>query len=498
MKTGKALFGALLAGIAASAILFSCNDDEVAIDPAKQAQDISEYITGLSYDPNEILDVQNIAGGSLKKALDTTTNPSMVNNNLTVCTEVKYNLKQNAEQVAIIRPTNGVIWPGALVKVNAGLLNGMPEPVTLKQAATTLRVDLPGLGAKGTVTVAQPSNSNTQTSIDEVLDWWNNNQYVEGYVNPSNSSYNAATSFSSEQLALDMGLNVKWASGSVSTQFSQTSSSSQKVAMMTFKQVFYTVTMDTPPQPGAVFDPSVNLSTVKSTFSNATPPGYVHSVSYGRIIMFRMVTTESATATEVEGAMKYSTGVTNASATLEAKYKSILQNSTIEVVTIGGDAEAASEAVTAQNFGDLKPILTGKNAVYSKNNPGVPIAYTVKFLMDNKVAKMGYTTDYTATECTVSKLGRIRVKCSGWYVMRFTVDYKTWDNVPQHYYSGDITAGNYKICEVPGGSTDIRVHAYTVSCATIFDKAYSAPVDKCFVTTDTVCFPDYSEVDCGF
>jgi thiol-activated cytolysin len=456
------------------------------------------YIKTLSYNPNEILDVQNISGGSLKTALDTTTNNTMVNNNLTVCTDVKYNLQQNAEQVAIIRPTNGVIWPGALVKVNEGLLNGMPEPVTLKQSPTTLRVDLPGLGSKGTITVANPSNSNTQTAIDDVLDYWNNNQYVDGYVNPSNSSYHSATSFSSQQLAIDLGLNVKWASGSVSTQFSHTSSSSQKVAMMTFKQVFYTVTFDTPSQPGAVFDPSVNLNTVKATFSNATPPGYVHSVSYGRIIMFRLVTTESATASEVEGAMKYSTGVTTASATLEAKYKSILQHSTIEVVTIGGNAEVASKAVTAQNFGDLQPILTGENAVYKKNNPGVPIAYTVKFLMDNKVAKMGYTTDYTARECSISKMGRIRVKCSGWYVMRFTVDYKTWDNVAQHYYSGDITAGNYKICEVPGGSKDIRVHAYTVSCATIFDKAYPAPVDKCFVATDTVCFPDYNEVTCDF
>jgi thiol-activated cytolysin len=242
MRTGKVFLGALLAGIATSAVIFSCDDE--GIDPAKQEQEISEYIKGLSYDPNEILDVQNISGGSLKTALDTTTNNTLVNNNLTVCTDVKYNLQQNAEQVAIIRPTNGVIWPGALVKVNEGLLNGMPEPVTLKQGPATLRVDLPGLGSKGTVIVNEPSNSNTQTSIDEVLDWWNNNQYVDGYVNPSNSSYHAATSYSSQQLAIDLGLNVKWAGGSVSTQFSQTSSSSQKVAMMTFKQVFYTVTVE--------------------------------------------------------------------------------------------------------------------------------------------------------------------------------------------------------------------------------------------------------------
>jgi len=48
----------------------------------------------------------------------------------------------------------------------------------------------------------------------------------------------------------------------------------------------------------------------------------------------------------------------------------------------------------------LVPIITGDNAVYSRNNPGVLIAYAVKYLKDDKVAKLGYTTEYTATECS--------------------------------------------------------------------------------------------------
>lgn len=477
-------------------VVFACKKE---FDPVAQTQEISQYIKGLNYDPNAILNVQSIDGGSLKTQTNSTTNKVLQNNNLIVCQEVAYNLKQNAEQVAIIRPTNGIIWPGALVKVNEGLLNGMPEPVTLKPTPTTLRIDLPGMGAKGTIIVNEPSNSNTQTEIDKALDWWNNNQYVEGYVNASNSSYSAATSFSSQQLALDLGLNVKWASGSVSAQFNFTSSSTSKVAMMTFKQVFYTVTFDTPSQPGAVFDPSVNSGQIKSEFSNAEPPGYVHSVSYGRIIMFRMVTTESATSTEVEGAMKYSTGVTSATATLEAKYKSILQNSSIEVVTIGGNADTASQAVTAQNFGDLESILTGQNAVYSKSNPGVPIAYTVKFLMDNKVAKMGYTTDYTATECTTSKRGRIRVHCSGAYVTRFSVSCKTWEDKSFSWSSGDIVLGNEKICEIPGGSTNIVVQATAVWGPTIFTKYYDYPQDACFTTSGDLLFGvHWNSVDCNY
>lgn len=476
-------------------LLFSCKKE---IDPFERALEISEYIGTLDYNPNAMLNVQDIDGGSLRTELKSSSDREMENNSLIECVQVDYNLKQNADQVAIIRPTQGIIWPGAIVKINEGLLNGMPEPVTLKPAPTTLRIDLPGLGAKGTIIVNEPSNSNTQTEIDNALDWWNNNQYIDGYVNPSNSSYSVATSYSSEQLALDLGLNVKWASGSVSTQFNYTSSSTTKVAMMTFKQVFYTVTIDTPEQPGYVFDPSVNLDHMNSTFNNALVPGYVYSVSYGRIVMFRMTTTESATSSEVEGAMKYSTGLTSVSAELQLKYESILKNSSIEVITIGGNAEVASEAVTAESFGDLEPILTGENAVYSKNNPGVPIAYTVKFLKDNKIAKMGFTTDYTATECSISRPGRIRVKCSAAYITKFSITYTDWQYVPRSWSSGNITAGNYSIFEIPGGSTNIVVKAWAVWGANIFTKYYDAPEDECFVTRGTTFGTSYYTENCNF
>ncbi len=112
-----------------------------------------------------------------------------------------------------------------------------------------------------------------------------------------------------------------------------------------------------------------------------------------------------------------------ADATMDSRYKSILQKPSTSAIPIGGNAEAASEAVKAQNFGDLFRIITGSNAVYSKSNPGVPIAYTVRFLKDNNVAKMGYITDYTATECTPWKESRLTVHNDGAYVARASLRY---------------------------------------------------------------------------
>ena len=61
-----------------------------------------------------------------------------------------------------------------------------------------------------------------------------------------------------------------------------------------------------------------------------------------------------------------------------------------------------AEAVSAKNFGDLEKIIKGDNAVYSRDNPGVPISYTIRYLRDNKLAKMGTSTDYQVVNCVTS------------------------------------------------------------------------------------------------
>jgi thiol-activated cytolysin len=75
----------------------------------------------------------------------------------------------------------------------------------------------------------------------------------------------------------------------------------------------------------------------------------------------------------------------------------------MELIVLGGNAAVSSSAVSARNANDLVPIIEGENAVYSRNNPGVPISYTIRYLKDNSLAKLGYFTEYTATECSAVK-----------------------------------------------------------------------------------------------
>ncbi len=367
---------------------------------------INSYIQKLSYNPETMLDYQNTGGQNSSTVVvssDTATSNSSSGDQQVTCINTTYNLEENFEDIAILRPTSGVIWPGALVVGNKSMLDGIPDPITLPRAPVTFKIDLPGIGGNGVKTVENPTNSNTQAAIDSALEWWNANAYQEGYVNPASSSYKVKTAYSSKQIALDVGLNVQWASGDVSAQFNYQSTEQKTVVMAVYKQAFYTITMDSPVSPDAVFNKDVTLDQVKGVMDDAAPPAYVQSVTYGRIIMFRMETSYNATSDEVEGAFKYAAGI-SVDASLDSKYKDILQNSSIEVIVLGGNASVASSAVTARNANDLVPIIKGNNAVYSRNNPGVPISYTIRYLKDNSLAKLGYFTQYTATTCTTAKL----------------------------------------------------------------------------------------------
>ncbi len=432
MKNNIIYLKTLLLLMAVLIISISCTEDPVTlIAPEKNAADIHEYISKLSYSPESMLNVQNIGGEqSLKEAISDTAETKVNGNSTTVCRITTYNLKKNFDKVAILRPTTGIVWPGALVKGNESLLDGIPEPIGIERAPVTISINLPGIGENGIRTVTNPAASSMQAAIDSSLEWWNENAYEDGYVNAANSSFHLSTSYSSKQLALDVDLNAEWASGSVSTQFNYFTSEQKKVVMAVFKQAFYDVILDTPISPEKVFSEEASLEKVKNVITDASAPAYIKSVTYGRIIMFRMTSTSSYQSADVEAAFRYAAGY-SVDGNLKTTYEKILKESSIDLVTIGGNAAVATEPITVANtntastiLDKIRGIISGQNAVYSRDNPGVPIAYSVFYLKDNSLAKLGYTTEYTAKECVSSQNSNtikvyldefiVNKDCDGW------------------------------------------------------------------------------------
>ncbi len=399
---------------------FSCSEtddtDELSENP--EAASINAYILGLNYSPEELLNTQDISGSSFRDDINTESigSSTPVEGVVTSCERVTYDLKTNFSEVSILQPTDGIIYPGALVYGDEVLLNdGLPNPITsVSRGPATFRISLPGFGDNGNIVVDNPENTSVAADIDNALEWWHDNAYPDGYENLAQQSYDSAISYSYEQLGLDVGLNIEWANGSVQSQLEYQTTETSRVAMLVYKQIFYTVTMDNPFSPASVFGNDVTLAQVQSVIDDNRPPAYVKSVSYGRIIMFRMETTNMNTDIDLSLVLEYASGV-NASGTVNSTYDEILEESNITIVTLGGNAEAATEIFEPNDGGPISigafgSIISGENAVFTRNNPGIPMAYTVRYLKDNSLAKMGFQTEYSADSCGQNDFEHERIK----------------------------------------------------------------------------------------
>jgi hypothetical protein len=101
-------------------------------------------------------------------------------------------------------------------------------------------------------------------------------------------------------------------------------------------------------------------------------------------------------ASEVTAALSaaFNGGVASGSADLSAGQKQVLNESSIQVLLLGGSGPSAVGVLTGDNVAQLKTYLA-EGANYSSASPGVIVSYTVRYLVDNSVARVSSTTDYT-------------------------------------------------------------------------------------------------------
>ena len=212
---------------------------------------LSQYLAGLSYDPRVVLSVTPDGSTAAIPAKERTGS----NNAVIISTKTRTSLRKNLSEVALLSPSTGVVFPGALILANEQLMDGQPTPISLARGACTLSIDLPGLGNPSGTFV--PSYGSVQQFVNAKLEEWNAGAARDGYVNAARSMLNITQAFSSQQVSLELGFNAKWASGNASAQVSASSSSEHSVVVAYYKQVFYTVTMNTPEPAASVFADTV-------------------------------------------------------------------------------------------------------------------------------------------------------------------------------------------------------------------------------------------------
>lgn len=423
-------------------------------------EELNRKINELQYDPKEILSIQ----GEGVTSFIPNTGYHDQQKYIVVHRQKSSLTTENAELSALENIKNSV-YPGAILLANRALMDNNPTVPAFSRAPMCFHIDLPGLGKDGAFTIDNPTQSALETMIDEKFTEWCDKCSDKYKINAA-IRYKDTMAYSESQLSAALNLNYKSASADLGIDFKAIQEGKKSVMVCEYEQIFYTVKCDKPKAPAQFFADSVTWQDLQAKgIGNSAPPAYVHAVSYGRRVFVKLET--SSTSSQVEAALRAAMQ-DDFDIEASAEYKSILKNTSMSVIVLGGGVHYASELIQAKQLKEVKAILA-KSAACGKDNPGRLFSYTCNFMKDDAAAVVKDTSEYVETTCTEYADGTITLHQDGAYVGQFRVTWKkrTYDNEGKEQIEEgkweknghDITSPFSEDISLEGNCIDIHVEA---------------------------------------
>lgn len=284
-----------------------------------------------------------------------------------------YEAAAGYDEQIVLNPQTDVIYPGALIK-GESILDGTYTMIPAKRKPVTISTSLTGSG-NVSVTVDDPKLSTVREAINDLMQ-------QEYDVPPANMGFTVEQAYSAQQLDLSLHASYKTGVVNVSGGFDFSKKEVKTRLIARFIQNYYTLDMDLPDNPSDLFAEDVDRSLIGTKM-----PMYVSSVTFGRLALFTIES--SLEETEVKVCLDGSYAAVSGSAS--AAFDKLIANSTMKVYILGGSGETAGTSING--FSDFKNyIISGGN--YSKESPGAPVSYKLRYISDNSIAKIVFSARY--------------------------------------------------------------------------------------------------------
>lgn len=360
-------------------LCYSCSPETTGVEDPKtvdeliaQAGEIPEYA---GYEKTEI--------GSLTETI-TEDDTKYVSNSK------KMRLRNQYREIVALSASPDALYPGAVIQGKT-VGNGTLTPIIAPITPVTITV---GSFSKE---IANPSLAAVSAAIQELAN--------QAKPKAANLDYNLSSMYSSEASFLELGLDLNWLIASVRGKYEKSKSVRRSSTLLYMKQVYFTASVSTPPQ----FTESVTVDQLTGVIGSKNPPCYISSVDYGRIFLVKV--TADTTQEALDAALQASYAAYSGSAGFGKLNLNV--NTTFEAIILGGSAQGAANAVTRASMDEINQLIRSE-ATYSPNNPGVPIAYTVRHMRSHKSVVPGKTIDYTIPSWQLDPSS----------IQKFTVEFK--------------------------------------------------------------------------
>jgi thiol-activated cytolysin len=306
------------------------------------------------------------------------------------CTTQNLKETRQYDRIVAYAANSDSLYPGAIVGADS-VVTGLFTQIVLPRAPAKISVSLENLAGKKHAEVASPSLSAYRDALSSILD-----AEITGST-PANLYSEIEEVHSERQLNMALGVQASWGLGvaSLKTSFDWSNKNTRSRYVVRYTQAYYTVDLDAPSAPSALFAPGTSVADVQAKLDEQHPPVYVSSVTYGRMVLFTFESQYSAEEMSAALDFAYSGGV-DLKGDVSVTYKDMISQSKITAFILGGDAGAAVQTIDSYDA-LIAFIKSGGN--YSRQSPGAPIAYKLSYLKDNSPARMSFTTDYDVVDC---------------------------------------------------------------------------------------------------
>lgn len=367
--------------------LADCNAIPVgaAIPSVKSADSIDSYLRSLPdlhVDP--VVDRHDPAGSGTYVLPSTGMTYDVQNEHATLQTQ--------QSNPWLLSPALDVLYPGSLIQ-GASLASGQLAPVAggLKRSGGTITVatdvqnpTVPTTMNQDVTEVSEPIVNDARVHLIYAIDPHG------GAIDADCVSHQARTV---EHGLVKLGVSLSSGAFNGDLKASLETNLTRTCAMVMFRQIFYSVVFTPPSGANPFFDPAVTVDQVRAVSSPANPPCYLSQVDYGRMFIATISGTDSYDDLSVALKLALKTVSVSGQVDLDAKHTSILQESTVSVMELGGGTNQYKLNALLNPFAEL-PNVINQDGNFTANNPGVPLRYIARHAGSRNIVTINQTTDF--------------------------------------------------------------------------------------------------------
>lgn len=270
-------------------------------------------------------------------------------------------------------------------------------------------------------TIMENGKTREVTFVEQVRQFIESSQAMAGRefeAPPAPLFFTSEEAHSNQQMNLLLGAHAEGGTG-FSASFNLNRDDLREVnraaVFVCFQQRFFTAQMEQPKDLREIFRPGQTLENLKLSgkLGPDNPPCYVSDVSFGRLVVLAVRSEHSSRKLKTAMQAHFSSVFGSGGASLTDEQKEILGNSNYTLWVYGGASDKVSELIPVNGVNGFDCLSKVQGYIrageqWSPKNPGLPIAYRVRYLKNNQTAKIVGAADL-ALRRSAKYAARVRV-----------------------------------------------------------------------------------------